>query len=189
MVYSSYVQQRILSLHQEGYRAPTICRLLHEEKLTVSKSGAYYVIRKYAETGTIARRAGSGRRSKVTAEVKHMVEAQMILDDESTATQLCALLQSSGHSLSLRTVLRCRVQLGWTFRGSAYCQLIRDVNKVKRVLWCQENLNGDFENVIWTDECSVQLESHRRTCCRKNGQRPKPKPRYAGNRLACIMQI
>ena len=152
MVYSAYVQQRILSFHQKGYRAPTICRLLREEELSVSKSGVYYVIRKHAETGSIARRAGSGRRSKITEEVKRMVEAQMVQDDETTATQLCSMLQRSGHALSLRTVLRCRVKLGWTFRGSAYCQLIRDANKVKRVVWCQEHANDDFENVIWTDE-------------------------------------
>ena len=29
------------------------------------------------------------------------------------------------------TILRNRRSLGWTFRGSAYCQMIRDVNKTK----------------------------------------------------------
>ena len=37
----------------------------------------------------------------------------------------------------------------------------------------------DFEDVLWTDECSVQMESHRRFCCRKIGEAPKPKARYA----------
>ena len=30
-------------------------------------------------------------------------------------------------------VLRCRTYLGWTFRGSSYCQLIRHENKQKRL--------------------------------------------------------
>lgn len=55
----------------------------------------------------------------------------MCLDDETTATQLHELLTHYGIAISLRTVLCCREQLGWTFRGSAYCQLIRDVNKQK----------------------------------------------------------
>ena len=31
-----------------------------------------------------------------------------------------------------------------------------------------------FEN---TDECTIQLEMHRRFCCRKSGQPARPKPR------------
>ena len=74
-------------------------------------------------------------------------------------------------------ILRCWRQLGWTFCGSAYCQLIREVNKEKRLTWCQENLNADFSDVIWTDETTVLLENHRRFCHRKRGQKPRPKPR------------
>ena len=35
----------------------------------------------------------------------------------------------------------------------------------------------DFEDVLWTDETSVQLETHRRFCCRKDRQKPRRKPR------------
>ena len=98
-------------------------------------------------------------------------------DDETTAFQLHKLLVSRGYKIGARTVLRCRKALGWTFRGSAYCQLIRDVNKVKRLAWARDNLNDSFDDVIWTDECTVQMESHRRFCCRKIGHAPKPKPR------------
>eukprot|EP00731_Ephydatia_muelleri_P007879 Em0004g217a len=101
----------------------------------------------------------------------------MQLDDETTAVQLRALLAQKGHKLSLRTILRARRSLGWVFRGSAYCQIIREGNKVKRFEWCQEHQHDNFSDVIWTDESSIQLETHRRTCCRKIGQPPKPKPR------------
>ena len=67
---------------------------------------------------------GSGRPSKVTREVKELVEQQMRLDDETTPYQLHQLLTNAGYSISLRTILRCRTSLGWTFRGSAYCQVI-----------------------------------------------------------------
>ena len=39
---------------------------------------------------------GSGRPSKITDEVKRIVEAQMQLDDETTAVQLRALLAQKG---------------------------------------------------------------------------------------------
>ena len=76
------------------------------------------------------RRPGSGRWSKITQEVKELVEAQMRLDDKTIASQLHKLLVSKGYVMSFRTILCCRKDLGWTFRGSSYCQLIRTVNKV-----------------------------------------------------------
>ena len=102
----------------------------------------------------------------------------MRLDDETTAYQLHTLLKRHGICISLCTILHCRTSLGWTFRGSAYCQLIRHANKEKRLEWMRENIDLDFEDVVWTDECTVQLQSHRRFYCRKRGELPKNKPRY-----------
>ena len=135
-------------------------------------------LKHYEETGSIGRRPGSGRPSKATEEIKQFVNEQMRLDDETTAYQLHQMLIQRGHAISLRTILRCRTTLGWTFRGSAYCQLIREANKEKRLAFARQYLDDDFKNVIWTDECTVQMESHRRFCCRKRGDAPRPKPRF-----------
>ena len=43
------------------------------------------------------------------------------------------------------------------------------------------NQNNNFNNVVWTDETSVQLENHRRFCHRKRRQKPRLKPRYVHN--------
>ena len=80
-------------------------------------------------------------------------------DDETTASQLHVLLTGLGYTLNLRTILLCRTSLGWTFRGSGYCQLIRDVNKQKRLDFARGHRSDNFINVVFTDECSVQLES------------------------------
>ena len=102
-------------------------------------------------------------------------------DDETTATQLHVLLTSCEVSISLSTILRSRALLGWTFRGSKYCQLIRHENKLKRFLWACDNylevLEGGFEDVVWSDETTVQLETHRRYAHRKKGEQAKLKPR------------
>ena len=108
----------------------------------------------------------------------------MRADDKTTATQLHRLLRQRGYNLSLWTVLHCQSVLGWTFHGSAYCQLIRDVNEQKWLAWARQYIADDFSNVIWTDKCSVQMEGHRRFYCRKRGEAPKPKLR-----LVYIMRI
>lgn len=177
MVYSTYKKQRILFWFSKGLKAPSVAKALEEEKLKCSRCGIAKFLKVYQETGSISRRPGSGRPSKITAEIKRIVEEQMRKDDETSAYQLHRLLTEKGYSISLRTILRCRTALGWTFRGSAYCQLIREANKTKRLAWAQEHLHDTFEDVIWSDECTVQMESHRRFACRKRGEAPRPKPR------------
>ena len=57
--------------------------------------------------------------------------------------------------------------------------MIREPNKVKRLEWCLQQIesNDDLDDVIWSDESSIQLESHRRHAFRKKNQAPKLKPR------------
>lgn len=81
----------------------------------------------------------------------------MCQNDEITAFQLHRLLTERGYNINIRTVLRCCASLGWMFHGSAFCQLIRAVNKEKRLLWARRHLSDNFLNVIWTDECTLQL--------------------------------
>ncbi|KAL5497419.1 hypothetical protein EMCRGX_G013887 [Ephydatia muelleri] len=103
-----------------------------EATAAVSFHSAYRNPQRFENRGTISRRHGSGRSSKITEEVKRIVEAQMQLDDVTTATQLRRILAQQ-----------------------------REGNKVKRFEWCQEYQQDNFENVIWTDESSIQLETHR----------------------------
>ena len=69
-------------------------------------------------------------------------------------------------SISISTIKRVRRELGWVAKRIRYCAMTTEVNKEKRVEWCQEQIReGDlsFNNVVWTDEYTVQLESHCRT--------------------------
>ena len=90
---------------------------------------------------------GGGRISKIT-----IVEKQMITDDETTAVQLQRLLNDNGYDISLCSVLCCRV---------------RGVNSERR-----SSLRG-----IFIGECSFQVESYRRFCCRKRREPPRNMPR------------
>ena len=78
--------------------------------------------------------------------------------------QLEELLVRAGYNISLSTILQCRLSLGWTFHSSAYCQLIKEANKAKRLQFAQDNLHDIYQDVIWTDECAIQMESHQPDC-------------------------
>ena len=142
-----------------------------ENMLQLSK-----LIKRLSETGSMFRKDGSGRPSKITDRVQQLVERRMREDDETPAVQLHTQLTACGISISLSTILCSRFSLGWTYRGSKYCQLIRSQNKLKRFQWAYENymesLYNGSENVIWTDETSVQLESHRRHSYKQRCEQP-----------------
>ena len=90
--------------------------------------------------------------------------AKLQSDDETTAQELVVKLQGLGFSMCKCTVLK------------GCSQLIRDVNKQKRLEWALENRDDDFHDVIWTDETTVRMESHRCFCCRKKGQKSRYRP-------------
>ena len=150
---------------REGIPAPTIAHVLLTEGSQVSRHGVSKFFTCYKKD------------QKPGKAVWQQKDNQMGADYESSATQLpTSLLISHGHNLSLSTVLRCRTTLGLTFCGSTYCQLIRTANKAAHLGWARQYLGKaghGFMDIIWTDECSVQMESHRRFCCRKNGDPPK----------------
>ena len=81
--------------------------------------------------------------------------------------------------MSLSTVKRARQDLGWVINSPKYCQLIRDANKTKRLVWCEKMIaeKESFDNVIFTDESSVALETHRKRCYRRKDEPRKLKPR------------
>ena len=178
MVYSDYTKQRILSLFWQGYKVSVIIEyLVLEDGIQCTKQGVRLFLKRYRQYKTIARKPGSGLPPKLTPALQKLIEDEMQKNDETTATQLQAMLASRSVYVSLATIVRNRLQLGWTYRGSAYCQLIRQQNKVKRLNWARAHINDDFTNVVWTDETSVQIETHKRLCYRKEGQKPRTKPR------------
>ena len=60
-----------------------------------------------------------------------------------------ALLISNQFQISVKTVPRCHTTLDWTFCGSAYCQIIREGNKVKCLECTCSHLHDDFTKVVY----------------------------------------
>lgn len=105
MVLTDYAKQRILVHFNNGYKAPTIYKLCIQEGIFVSRVNIWRFLCSYVETGSIKRKEGSGRLSKITREVKAIVEEEMQKDDETTAIQLHKLLMERGTYTKLHIVL------------------------------------------------------------------------------------
>ena len=174
------IKRTVQKYHSQGWSASQIAKEIETEyKVSVSRQAINRFLFYYQTTKSLVRKPGSGRPTKITDTVLHAVEAKIQADDETTAMQLAYVLSQCGLALSLATIKRSRQILGWTFHGTRYCQLIREANKEKRLVWATKCLDerDTFDDVIWSDETSVQLEFHRRHCFRKANQPPKLKPK------------
>ena len=120
MVFSDYCKRRILFHANRGLHPPTIATLLRKEGLVVSRQGVGGFLARVKEVG-LGRKAGSGRRRKRSAAVEAIIESSMRSADETTAEELRQKLSGAGHQLSTTTSWRCRKELGWTTRCTAYC--------------------------------------------------------------------
>ena len=154
-------------------------RTLSKEGIITCRQTVWRLERHINTYGTIVPLPKCGRPTKINDEVLQRIDDAMTQDDETTAKELVTalIIRANGIHVSEFTALKARRLIGWTSRGRAYCQLIRAPNREKRLRWAQENLAGTFEDVIWSDETSVQMETHQRFCCRKKGQKPRYKPR------------
>ena len=78
--------------------------------------------------------------------------------------KLQKVLKENNIDFGKTTINKCRHDLGWTYRGSAYCQMIRDQNKIKRfnglkktwvtassTVFIQMNnrATGDTQKILW----------------------------------------
>ena len=171
---TKYGKERLAHLVSEEKNISEILTELDKEDISITRQSLWRAKKRYLTAGPSKR---IGRPLKLTDEVLDIIDKCTNEDDERTALQLQNVLRQGGNQISLRSILRGRKSLGWTFRGAAYCQRIRDVNKVKRMQWANDYITDNFHDVIWSDESTVQLETHKRYCCRKKGQKPKPKPR------------
>ena len=73
MVLSPYAQQRVITLHSEGFTALTIVKKLREEAIYVTQVGVHKFLCVYKATYTVNRRSGSGRPSKIIAKIGKLV--------------------------------------------------------------------------------------------------------------------
>lgn len=179
---TSYTRSRIESFYKQGLRPAKIFKELSNEGLKVSFASVTRIIKKIQDTGSTKNLHRSGRPTKLSVEAKSFIEDQMRKNDEATSRQIQKKLAKRGIMVHPSTVRRSRNKQGWTLQRTAYCQLIRDANKAKRLEYALQVMeSGDtLHNVIFSDECSVSLEQYRRTCYRKVGEptKRKPKPKH-----------
>ena len=175
---------RVVHLNQEGHSYKDIQKRLAEEGISVTVKTLYLLVTKFRQTNSVVDRPRAAVPKILNEEHYREIDSALSENDELTSRQLRALLTEKHPELSmlLSTVERARRELGWVVTAPKYCQLIREGNKAKRLEWCRKMLetNERFDDIVFTDESSIQLETHRRRCYRRKTapRKLKPKPKH-----------
>ena len=134
----------------------------------------YELLNKYSHCHTTADLKRAPRPRILQEEHYRFIYDTMAENMELTAQQLYCLFKEkfSTTETSMSTIKRAHLKLGWVCKRVKYCQFITEINKEKRVTWCLERVTTndlEMDDVIFTDESTIQIEAHRKVIFRKAG--------------------
>lgn len=176
MPLGEYERQRILLLSRHSSLNPTdITDIINSEGIITTRQTVVNTIKRWDECGRVIDRERSGRPHIFDEE--HYEFIDNLMDDSNG--EMCArrmrdklIEKYPDLSVSERTVGRARSELGWVFQNTRYCQIIRDTNKLARLDWAKKMLeqNETFDDVIFTDETTFEVDFHCTKSFRRIGQ-------------------
>ena len=139
-------------------------RILAEDDVKVSCWSIIKFLKRYQARKSLENAPQSGHpAAEVSVEMMNFLDAEMERNDEMTAPELMRRINDRLQTLLTQVKIKhLRQKLGWVCTKTKYCQLIREPNPVKRLEFSQKCLqeNEQFDDVTFTDECSVMLENH-----------------------------
>ena len=109
MVLSVYEKQRIIFYNSQELLPSQIVSALKVEDIYTTRQTVARFLRRFQQIKTIARKEGAGRPSKITPQVRYIVDQAMKNYDETTATQIHKLISARGisHFLPLFVTIQC----------------------------------------------------------------------------------
>ena len=182
---STYQRERIIHFWREGKNVSEIVREMESEERRTSRATVRKWIFRWTSGRGLLDRHRCGSKSKITPIVAGYVEGKLEEDDEVTSVELQRLIaRKFSLEISSSTIRRfIRKTLKWKVVRTRFGPMISANNKVKRQQFAQMCIDtkDTFDNVIWTDESSVQLVRHSQIMRVKMGREQvlKPAPKHA----------
>ena len=157
---------KIISLFRLGWPVHAIVRKLADNGVDITWGTVKNVIKRYQQ----------GKIGYDHLDQDRLPSFQSITDSDisnvrtalrekrtMTSTDIHRLLAEKGSHTSKTTVHKVIDAAGFTGGAPRYGQMIRHVNKEKRMTFCKTLItkNDSFNDIIFTDECSVQLHGNK----------------------------
>ena len=181
---SHELKLEIIRLQEQGLKTSSIVKHLNSKGHSICRQQVDYWCKQYIcgyfEPGVIKPKKGIFK--KVSVRDAEIVEKVLSENPQQSATDVHKILKSDGYTLSLSTTKRVISAVGYTSASPRYGQLVRDTNKEKRIRFCQTLItsNDTLSDIIFTDECSVQLHQNKQVMyrCKDSPRETIPKPKH-----------
>ena len=137
------IEHRNFVVHKryEGHGYGTIVGMLKDKCVTVSKTSVINLCKKFENSGLVTNKKKFRPGAFGTDAHKDFINQTMNNQPNMTGRVLAdKIFEEFGTRRSISRVNTIRRECGWTLHGTRYCQLIRDVNKEKRLDWCRKML-------------------------------------------------
>jgi hypothetical protein len=150
-------------LHCRGYLCSKIANIINQTR-AINRRCTSRGVRKLltrVKSGNLSRSSQYYVKRKLTSDCIALIDTAVNSDREINAVELQRRVSEQlGIHVSVSTINRERRKLGWVQTTTKYCQMVRIVNMDKRLHFCLDFLSrGEtFNDVIFTDECTVRCE-------------------------------
>ena len=165
MKVSHLTKLEIIRLHRQGLKASRIVRDLKSRGTDVTRDHVRYWISQFNEgcflPGEDACEQGPTCTSTFVSEMEvDKLEKSLQQDGMRSCRTVHNQLVKEGSTHSLSTTRRLIKAVGYKASTPRYGQMVRAVNKEKRVAFCRSLIEKDdsLSDIIFTDESSISLE-------------------------------
>ena len=153
---SQHARNIIISLCAANTSTVKIVKILQEhDGIKTSRTSVSLFIARHKRTGSTADAQRSGRKPILSTADVNFIDEKMTSNDELTSGEIEKLL-SEERNVSASTIPNTRRKIGWKHGKALYCQLSRDRNKVKRLVFCLHAMKekdgfGTLIKFYWTN--------------------------------------
>jgi transposase len=157
-----------LSSHPKGPHMSKyqIAKYMHISEHTVSKW-----ISRYQETGDIMDQEGRGRKKKTSTKIDKAIITLFEKDERMTLKEAQRRLNRKGIELSIPTISKRLHEFGFVNQSPLKKPLLSSSHMKKRVQWCDQVQDVDWNYVIFSDESTFTLKGYNRKYWHKRGSR------------------
>ena len=143
----------ILHFWNEGIQSP---QEIHRKTNIPLRTIKFY-IKKIKDTGSIARKEGSGRPKKITGGTSIAIGQYLRRDPSLSSRKLEGKLAEKGIDVTYRTISKHLGSLGYVNNLPLATPMLTSAHKERRVKWARAHLDDNWNKTLFSDETAFQL--------------------------------
>lgn len=159
---STELRELIIKCHQEGNSQYKIAEIFRIPRATVQS-----ILKKFKQHGVTENMSGRGRKCLFTKRDENKLSRTVKQNRRKSLQDITSLVnEGNDHSFCTKTIQRKLSSMGFKRRAVKKKMIVRDINKKKRVSWCQERKDWSVEEEwckwIFSDESQIVIGSDNR---------------------------